>query len=205
MINPEAKPDFSALREKLKDSEETKAKTDIQKDYKKIEGLMYALENPAPGMDLKLKDDKKKLYTQLDLPKTASMETVKLAFGQAVAAEKVINTSETAREAFKQAGIESPYRIARVAIEYNVLADEVGDLKGARFGNMDLTEEAKTKIKKFETIDKEWDKITKVMQEFVTVKQAMGEIKRGPETASARIERKKREGNKPPFRITPTR
>lgn len=205
MINPERSYPIKERLEGLKETLKAGPKTDLQKDYKRIEDLMRALESPAPGMDLKLKEDKEELYRRLNLPKTASMETVKLAFGQAVAAEKVINTSEAAKETFKQAGVESPYRIARVAIEFNVLADEVGDLKEARFGNIDLTDDAKAKIKKFETIDKEWDKITEVMQEYVTVKQAFGEMKRGPETAAARIERKKQEGEKTPFKVTPSR
>ena len=168
------KPNLSELKEKLNKSAETKPKTDLQKDHRRLIGLMNDLENPAPGMDKKLAQDKEDLYNKLDIPEGASLETIKIAYGQAVAAEKAMDASESAREAFKVAGVESPHRIARVAIEYNVLADEVGDLREAKISKMDMSDDAKAKIKRFEKVDEEWQKITDVMQEYVTGKSEYG-------------------------------
>lgn len=203
MINPERKPNFSELKEKLDKSAETRPKTDLQKDHSRIISLMNDLENPAPGMDKKLAQDTKYLYNKLDIPEGASLETIKIAYGQAVSAEKTMNASEAAREAFKNAGIESPHRIARVAIEYNVLADEVGDLQEAKISKTDMSEDAKTKVKQFEKINEEWNKITDVMQEYVTPKTAMGDLR--PSAKTAKVVGKRAQGEKPLAGITPKR
>jgi len=203
MGNPEFKSaDIGALREKLKDSAETKPRTNLQKDYKRIESLMHALENPAPGMDKKLQQDKEQIYAQFDLPKNASLETIKIAFGHAVEAEKTMNSNETAREAFLQAGIESPYRIVRVMLEYNVLADEVGDLKESGLAKIDMSQEAKDKIKKFESINKEWQNIVNAMKEYGVYQPEQGSKRKESRTARVAVE-KRYQGEKNPAPMNP--
>lgn len=193
MGNPELKARLSAIEKNRKESAKEKP-TDLQKDYQQIVRLVNDLEDPAPGMDKKLAQEKEDLYAKLNLPKEASLETIKLAFDQAVKVEKVLNSNDqVAKQELRDAGIESPYRVAKVAIELNVLNEEVGDMEAAKLSKVGMPEEDKAKFKRKEALDQEWQDMTKAIYQHVTTKEAMGkldQISRGTRKVVEKLARK---------------